>query len=211
LIELRRSRSWRDKLLNVISPRHVQVKSWQVPIISHSLQEQGWLIAGRIAIEPSTSKPDHQRNVGFSYNEQAYMLAALLLLEGLSAPFSPPPGLFTKLIQNLKDDYRMSAARKADRALKLIYPDKVWETEEEIPKMPEPALIDLIAETISKQEPLDILYQVKEKQAPEYRRIQPLLLEERNGRYYLLAYCHMRRANRTFRVDRIRLVEFPFC
>jgi predicted DNA-binding transcriptional regulator YafY len=35
------------------------------------------------------------------------------------------------------------------------------------------------------------------------RRVRPLRLEEHHGTHYLVAYCELRDAERTFRLDRI--------
>jgi len=51
---------------------------------------------------------------------------------------------------------------------------------------------------------LDILYRVPGYQ-PERRRITPLLVEERGGQTYVIAHCQTRRAQRTFRLDRIEI------
>lgn len=73
--------------------------------------------------------------------------------------------------------------------------------------MPEAALIEVLQEAICLQQAIDVLYHASGRSTPEYRHITPLLLEQRGARHYLLAYCHNRRANRTFRVDRLRLVD----
>lgn len=51
---------------------------------------------------------------------------------------------------------------------------------------------------------LDILYRVPGYPA-EQRRITPLLVEERGGHVYVIAFCQTRRAQRTFRLDRIEI------
>jgi predicted DNA-binding transcriptional regulator YafY len=48
---------------------------------------------------------------------------------------------------------------------------------------------------------LDILYMSTTGETA--RRIDPLYPTEHNGIYYLVAYCHLRREQRTFRLDRI--------
>ena len=67
---------------------------------------------------------------------------------------------------------------------------------------------EILREAARGQEAVDILYQASGRHAPEARRITPLLVEARAGRLYVLAYCHLRRANRTFRLDRIQIMEF---
>jgi hypothetical protein len=54
------------------------------------------------------------------------------------------------------------------------------------------------------QQALDILYRAP-GYPPEHRRITPLDIEERGGHTYVIAYCQTRRAQRTFRLDRIKV------
>ena len=51
---------------------------------------------------------------------------------------------------------------------------------------------------------LDILYRAPGYPA-EQRRITPLLIEQRGEQTYIIAYCQTRRAQRTFRLDRIEV------
>ena len=51
---------------------------------------------------------------------------------------------------------------------------------------------------------LDILYRVPGYPA-EQRRITPLVIEQRGEQTYVIAYCQTRRAQRTFRLDRIEV------
>ncbi len=44
-------------------------------------------------------------------------------------------------------------------------------------------------------------------QPPQLRRIEPLQLYQENNQAYLIAYCHLRQGQRTFRLDRLRLHE----
>jgi proteasome accessory factor C len=50
---------------------------------------------------------------------------------------------------------------------------------------------------------LAIAYQSLAAQAPGWRQVAPLRLEESGALYYLHAYCHLAEANRIFRLDRI--------
>lgn len=63
----------------------------------------------------------------------------------------------------------------------------------------------ILAEYLRLQQALDILYHAPGGVRPEQRRITPLLIEERGGQVYVIAYCHTRRAQRTFRLDRIEI------
>jgi predicted DNA-binding transcriptional regulator YafY len=54
------------------------------------------------------------------------------------------------------------------------------------------------------QQALDVLYRVPGQPA-EQRRITPLSIEKRGEHTYVIAYCQTRRAQRTFRLDRMEV------
>ena len=54
------------------------------------------------------------------------------------------------------------------------------------------------------QQALDVMYRVPGQPA-EHRRITPLSIETRGGYTYVIAYCQTRRAQRTFRLDRMEV------
>lgn len=127
----------------------------------------------------------------------------------LKLPFAYPPGLLTKLSTGLDASLRASAARKAAAALETHTPQPKWVPEEEPPPPPESELIVEMEHAVAREEAVDVLYHVPGRPAPEYRHLTPLLVEQRGMRYYLIAYCHTRRADRTFRLDRLQLLDFP--
>jgi predicted DNA-binding transcriptional regulator YafY len=129
------------------------------------------------------------------------------MAEGVDPPLPAPPGLAARLRAGLDPALRESAARRAARALERIYPRPAWEREEEPPPAPPRALRRALQESIEREADILVRYQAAGRPAPEVRRLSPLLLEERGSRWYLLAYCHLRRANRLFRVDRLELLE----
>ncbi len=53
----------------------------------------------------------------------------------------------------------------------------------------------------------DMLYQSTTKAEATQRQIDPYALVHRSGWWYLVGYCHLRNAPRTFRVDRIQSLE----
>ena len=65
-------------------------------------------------------------------------------------------------------------------------------------------ILQLLEKHIQLQQAVDILYRAPGYQA-EKRRITPLLIEKRGGHTYVSAYCQTRRANRTFRLDRMEI------
>jgi hypothetical protein len=220
LLRLRQSASWRRELDRIVSPRHVLLDPWNAPRLLRRLYDQGLvcesdlesLSAGLPPLETSTqglSKQSQRRDKGktLSKGDRAYLLSLLLIAEGLMSPFAPPPGLMGKLVDGLDAALRASAAHKATRALAELAPAPKWVPEEEVPPTPEPELIAALQRAIDKEETVDVLYHVYGRRTPEYRHLSPLLVEQRGPRYYLIAYCHTRRANRTFRLDRLRLAS----
>lgn len=68
---------------------------------------------------------------------------------------------------------------------------------------PKVGLDSLLNWAIRVQEAVDVIYQVPDYQ-PEKRHITPLFFEQRGEYLYLIAFCHQRRAQRMFRMDRMR-------
>ena len=67
------------------------------------------------------------------------------------------------------------------------------------------ALRDFIAQAIRQQSAFDLLYHAPGGERPEMRRITPLLIEQRGAHEYVLAYCHTRKANHLFRLERMEV------
>jgi predicted DNA-binding transcriptional regulator YafY len=67
--------------------------------------------------------------------------------------------------------------------------------------------LPLLRQAITRRQTLEISYQAAEADAPGRRIVRPLLLEGHGARFYLRAYCHLRREERLFRVDRITAVR----
>lgn len=213
---LRRSPAWRRDLEHLLSPRHVFLTPWQAPRVLRRLLRQGFLsehdleglddASGGEQPEPNQEGVKPARG-GFSKADRVYLISLVLLAEGLESPFAPPPGLFAKLSRQMDVSLRASAARWATKALQKISPQPRWLPEIDPPPIPEGELIERLRHAIHKSETIDILYQASNRHTPEYRHVAPLLVEQRGERWYLIAYCHTRRANRTFRLDRMKIVD----
>jgi hypothetical protein len=211
LLRLRQSRSLRRHLDHMLSNRHVLLDPWQAPRLIRRLFRMGLLSIKDLdaGVLPAT-RPIAGAGLRLSKAERTYMLGLFLLAEALEIPVAPPPGLLARLAHGLDAPLRVSAARQATAALKKIRPVPIWPAEEEFPVDPPESLLVALQQSIDMEEAIDVLYRTTGQSTAEYRHLTPLLLEKRAGRYYLLAYCHIRRANRTFRVDRMKLVDHPF-
>jgi len=205
LKRLRQSPGLRRKLDRLLSPRHVALDRWQGYAVIQRLYRQGLLSEADLAAAQSTTSPARRSPDKLNQAERVYLLSLLILAEGLQNTVLPPPGLLAKLTDGLGHSLRAAAARKATAALKQIRPQPTWQPDEASPKMSMDELARFLQDAIEREQAVDILYQASGRHAPEYRHVTPLLIEARGERSYLVAYCHLRRANRTFRLDRVKL------
>ena len=74
----------------------------------------------------------------------------------------------------------------------------------------EPIPLEL-EDAITHGRPLRLHYQSRQGHVSD-RHVSPIRIDERWGVHYLVAYCHLRKAERSFRLDRIlewQMLEFP--
>jgi len=156
---------------------------------------------------------------------------SLRMAEGIVLEFSHPavlrnlrrqPNLRQHIEQFLSPRHILISTRNAPALLKILKRRGVHVASyEEEPKtqkqrthFPQKELLQSIGRTFSKlellekykqlQQAIDVYYRMPGYPA-EQRRITPLLIEERGEYTYVSAYCQNRRAQRTFRLDRIEI------
>ena len=203
LLELRKNISFRKALSSILSAHHVYIHTWQADQILRRLERHGVLTVKDIDLFECDNKPSTSK---FSMSDKAYLLRLFLLDKGIPGTPAPPLGLMGKIIEGMPMTVRTSSVRKASESLGKLFPSSPWKPDEELPDIPEQQLIEVLENAISKQETIDFNYQKADDYQPEHRRVTPLILEQRGLRFYLIAYCHDRRANRTFRLDRLKLI-----
>ena len=208
LKELRQARTMRRDLNHILSPRHVFLGVNQAPQIINRLHRRGLLAENDI--QRFCSQDGYEPNdKTFTATERTYLFSLMLIADGLNISLAPPLGLLAKLTTGLGIKLRASAASKAKEMLDQLGPKPDWVPEEEPPPLPTQELVEKIERAIRKELPIDILYQAADRSMPEHRHLTPLLVEQRGLRFYLIAYCHKRRANRTFRLDRMTYLDEP--
>jgi hypothetical protein len=214
LLRLRQNPPLRRDLDEMLSPRHVHLQPWRAPVVMARLERMGMLVLPIIPPEDevvSVLDEGETRSldvVRLSKAERTHLAALLMLAEGLpTVNLAAPDGLWRKLTQAIEDDLLGAAARRASRALAALAPPMDWTPEIEPPLPPEEEVIAFLEAAVQKMEAVDVWYHVPRRPAPELRHITPLLIEQRGLRWYVTAYCHDRRANRLFRIDRLRLVN----
>jgi len=75
----------------------------------------------------------------------------------------------------------------------------------------DPALLaptlDALRTAVQGRQVVMLQYQRRDQGAPASRQVEPYALVHRWGWWYVVGYCRMRKALRTFRVDRIRNMQ----
>lgn len=66
------------------------------------------------------------------------------------------------------------------------------------------SLLQQLEQAVAEGQSFDILYDKRQGEDPDERRIDPYGLAYREKFWYVIAFCHLRKGLRTFRVDRIR-------
>jgi hypothetical protein len=209
LQKLRRSRRLRQVLRPLLSPRHVLLAPETAPGVLRRLVRRGLLDETEVAEYSSAHAEPEAGALGLSRSERAYLLNLLLVAGGLELPPAAPPGLLEKLRRSLPPRLRGAAARQAHRVLVARQAFRERSAGAEPPPPPGEALIAKLEAAAERGEVIDVRYQKTAAHAPEHRRLTPKLVERRGLRYYLIAYCHTRRAERTFRLDRLELLPGP--
>jgi uncharacterized protein YqcC (DUF446 family) len=213
LKRLRKSPGMRKKTNHLLSPRHVAIEPQQAGQVIQKLCNMG-LITGNsweenILSSNSTDCCPHDPVIARQYSkaERIYLLSLVLLVKEIRGASSLPPALIPTLAVGLNVSERQSAIRHAQKILGQLVPAPEWHPDDEDSAIVPKDLVLALQTAIDNENTIDILYQASGHHAPELRRISPLMIEERNGRYYVIAYCHLRRANRTFRLDRLELAN----
>lgn len=204
---LRQSLAFRKKLDRILSPRYVALNPWKGGQVISTLYRKGLLSEEDFLSSQQAYSTAEQKDCPLSPSDRAYILSLILLLQKLYGGLSLPPGLPERLSSGLDDKLLAAAANRADAHLQRISPQASPQFEEEPPPLPAKEMVAELEKAIHQESSLDILYQASGRHCAERRHLTPLLVERRGDRFYLIAYCHTRRANRTFRLDRIKWVS----
>jgi hypothetical protein len=144
---------------------------------------------------------------GFSPGECAALLEACAAYRRAAPPEALPPGIGqieARLRAGLPPALRQSEQALPEITLPPFEPDLAADSDAR------PPLVTLLADlrrAIQARAPLRIAYDTAERGAPTSRTVRPLLIERHGDIWLLRAYCLARRAERTFRVDRIVAIQ----
>lgn len=193
----------RETLRETLSSRSVRVDASQRDALLRRLIRQGYYPRDETA-SPLSETPD--RLPAISAEDQIIIAAALRvyaeLSDALDAHARPPYTLAHAWQSALNLAQRDAAQRYADEVLEALRRVATPEDDYHIPA-PTGPLLKQLEQAIADQAAIEMTYYTAGRAHSTHRLIDPLRLEWRHDVAYLIAYCHLRQAERVFRVDRI--------
>jgi len=206
----------------VLSPRHIVVETQTAHKALKLLKRRGEISLSEnvkilpLGINHEGNSPTEQsrqarrqdkssRTPPLSNGDRAFLLMLLHLAKNLEVTREVPYELSEWLQKDLPQSLQKAALDQAntfhqhltttdgskDEGLKVVAGD---------------VLVNLQT-ALERQETIEILYHKPGRSSPERRRVLPSLIEQRGARLYLIGYCHLRRDQRTFRIDRIEILD----
>lgn len=127
--------------------------------------------------------------------------------------------LGTGLIENVWGRLFRNAAQSALTKIENVLPEEqlqeiAWAQSslitQGIPRVSsdlDAAQLETLYQAVRQNRRVHILYQGKEQNTAIWRQVDPYVLVYSWGRQYCIAFCHLREAMRSFRVDRIQTLE----
>jgi hypothetical protein len=143
--------------------------------------------------------------------ERALIVAALELYARLTegVPDAPPPPftILDRWAQNLTPAERDAAKRAVQTVMERLH--RAGRPGVRRPHLPTPTgpALERLEVAIAAGEAVTITYYTAGRDHTSTRQVTPLRLEWRGERAYCVAHCHLRGAERVFRVDRIVEIE----
>lgn len=210
LLKLRSARRVRRAAQSLLSPRHVLVEPVDLPLVAGRLAR-----LGMISEKERREWEDHVENtdsgtdsLSLTKNDRAILLGLGTIARNYPGPYEIPGGVTRQLSMGFDEREKRAIQSKAQAWIETQIPKTSREqrAEDEGTVGSDTRVIGIINNAITRQESVKIKYPMKDG-GMEERQISPILIEERYGRMYLVGFCHKRKANRTFRLDRILVDE----
>jgi len=235
MADLRRKKLIRNRLGPPISPNRAIINPNEIPALIQTLSTLNIYTAnpfdGQPDTSPSLSKGEVKKGLPCATQ---WMLLQLYRALGqhIDLPAKIPWEVQKELESQLSATERMSAAETArtiatqiESSLNGYLRIPSWKMPIPMksdnhssipnPKSPTPnphsptTIKRIIQQTIATSQPIRIHYWSANQDQPLQRTLTPYYIEERNHIQYLIAYCHLRQEERTFRIDRISQAVQP--
>jgi hypothetical protein len=203
LLEDRKLRSYIKRL---ISPRHAEIDKAYLSRLSQILERRGIYLNLASQLQPISL---HKDGIPLTLTRQQLKEILIALIEYRRQQIEQ--GNFSENIEGLINIIKPCLSIKEYREAQTLATPFFDETTLDQPANL-PAISDLeevrynIQQAIEKETELLIEYFTPGKPAQK-RWIEPLYLAERSDKIYLTAYCHLRKEERIFRVDRLKILD----
>ncbi len=216
LAELLETRLARQSVLRTLSPRAVIIREHRVrPLVSH-LRRRGY--SPRLGLSPSVDTSTHDRLLDvrtarlFDTPTLAHLYLSACVCHRLSDLIPPawraPYSVLLDLERHLTPRDRDVIAGLADECAARILETRAPKPQREDDVIPAPATgaASLVEQAIQAGKPLELVY-TDAYGVTTTRVVEPHRLEPRRRVTYLIAYCRLDQAERTFRLDRIQSIS----
>ncbi|GEM_PF-1314653 len=222
LVALTRSKTIRACIQRTLSPRAVVVKPQRVTHLARRLQHRN--LHPRLEIEfsrqssvvsrqsPTTQSPSHPISQ-FDQPTLAHLYLAARLTQRVQAlnsrAYHMPSAIVSELSEKISDPDRDTADALARELAENLTAQKKSRLkasrleQEPIPAIAYTVALEKIQHALRRRAPLQITYYSPYTDETTTRVIEPLRFQENDNHHYLIAYCHLDQAERTFRIDRI--------
>jgi len=207
LKELAAARRVRDKFTGTLSARAVTVDASAVDLLVRQLERRGI----QASVERPLLMPAAQPGE-VSAADRVAIVAALSLAHHLSRDVGLrmhlPYPLFRDWQSALSPVERDAAESWVSQVLARLRRRTYREEGDYRPPFPVARLIPVLEEAIARGATVEIEYHALDRPVT-IRRVDPLRLEQwgRQGKDYLIAFCHLRGEERIFRLDRMARVD----
>ncbi len=207
LRELGAAKRVREKFTATLSARAVTVDGAAVDLLVRQIERRGLHVTVERRFDGSVLRAEE-----ISSADRVAMVAALRLAQELAHQVGMRLHMPYPLLQDweaaLTLEERDAAKGWANRVLERV-PRRLWRAQDDYrPPFPVAPLMPALEEAIAGGKTVEIEYHAFDRPVT-VRRIDPLRLEQwgKGGKDYVVAFCHLRGEERTFRVDRIGRME----
>jgi hypothetical protein len=208
---LRSRKLVRRHLTTVLSPTRSAIDPNHLPALVQTLRTLGLYTQAPPAVSAAPANTAGEDAVAAPYADTLWLLVQLY--QGLGAvvelPVRLPDGLLAALRAQLTAPQQAAAASASERVLAQL--EATLQGYLRLPAwqnfVQPPGLIATLETALAAGQDLQITYWGAGRDQKTVRRVTPYWLETREGALYLIAYCHLREAERVFRVDRIEACQ----
>lgn len=197
----------RRSVIRRLSSTDIEVEPASLPNVKSTLERLGHSLAVS-APDITTGPPPDRHRLSLDVAELAWLLTALEgyaeLARRLGLP-PPPAALADRVAAHLDPLAQASAQRAAEHATEHL--DRTLrDLDPALAPVPADTLLAFLETAIQDNADIHMRYWTPGRPAPLSRIVSPRRIEWHGDTPYLVAYCHLRRDERTFRLDRVLAV-----